>query len=1443
MQKDVVWFKELSNKDIPIAGGKGASLCEMYNAGFPIPPGFIITAQAYQKFLTQTGIDKQIYALLHDLDVDNNEKLQDAAKKVQKIIEDTQMPLSIQQSISEMYETMTVGEGLNGLSQQAKAMVKSGRDYPFVAVRSSATAEDLPSISEDEYVLLKANKKPLFGRMKDIFNQIKTGDEIFIPCMENGNASWKKVSQAYRHKVDSKKLFRITTETGRKITLSPNHTLITLDENTLQPKVSEISSLGGGEKVPVTKSIPLLDEKETFVKYIIDSLSNTEPAQNNIAYLAILLELFGIKFIIKSNEGTETIFLSSEELGKLKENIGPADFENIKTLIQVSAEPNKSLNCYLAINSNNRAAQLMASESILWDKIAKIEAVDYDSYVYDFSVPDVENFASGFGSIITHNSASFAGQQASFLNIRGTKQLLLSTQQCWASLFNARAIYYRIKNNFPHEKVLIAVVVQKMVNADKAGVMFSVNPISQDENEIMIETAWGLGEALVSGSVNPDQYIVDKKTEKIKSVNVRKQTWAYVLDSNYNKTMKRELPKEMQEKQKLSEAEIIVLAKLAKKAEEHYKAPQDLEYAIEKNKIMIVQSRPITTLKKHVSEEVVQKLAEAKVLTKGMSASPGVASGKVKIVANADELTKIEKGDVLVAVMTDPDYVAAMQRSSAIVTEQGGTTCFDGSTLLLTNKGFMQISNVCEDYEGLMVPSLNRNSLKIEWKPIIASMKRKADLIEIGLSQTGRMKGNNLRLTPDHKMITFENRKLVDKAIGNMLENSEMPLIAQKIPCLNSSSEYGRKKAYLLGAIMTDGSTWRSRTKGIITFVQKPTEEKMAFINTVASYMKEIYGKDVSIYKKKTSTGMIRGKPVIGNANAYQWASKQATIEIEEAEQSLLQELLYSDEKVAMNFLAGAIDGDGSFNHGLGRINIYVGDSTLMESLIVACLRVGVVPQVTANRTIYNIQIVEKIEEILKYTRRVKGNYIREKFGTRLFAARQLLGDIKDEVNYKGRTKPYIKNNLLLDSEKIKRDLLPLCNIKLKEEMCHILDSDTRMMRTYFEKNIGKIDVYNITVADNHNYIVFTDRFTPVIVNNCHAAIVSREMGIPCIVGTENATHVLKEGSFVTVDAINGLVYEGEVKLNHAVEENHNEEHFDESYNCVTDVKVIMDLPEFAEKAAATGADGVGLLRCEMMMAKHEHPAWLLKNGKKDILFNELVEGIYGIAQHFKGKPVWYRTSDFRTDEYRNLQGGKDEPNEDNPMLGWHGIRRSVDMPELIMTEFEAIKEVHKRGLTNVGVMLPMVTHVEQVEFGKKMLKKAGFNPGKDIEFGVMIETPASVQIIEEICKVGIDFVSFGTNDLTQFTMTIDRNNAHVQKWYDEMHPAVLKQIKHVIEVCKKYNVNTSICGQAGSRPEMAEFLVKCGIDSISANSDAVHKIRQVVSKVERKLLLEAARK
>lgn len=774
---DIAWFRDLHNTDVGIAGGKGASLGEMYNAGIPIPPGFVITAEAFKKYITKTKIDTKIYGILKGLNVDNNAQLQETAKKIQALIVSTPMPDDIKKAVLESYDLLSFGDAAKA-GGKALGIMKAGREAMYVAVRSSATAEDLPN-------------------------------------------------------------------------------------------------------------------------------------------------------------------------------------------------------------------------------------------------------------------ASFAGQQASFLNVKGANAIIKAVLDCWASLFTARAIYYRTKNNFEHSKVLIAVVVQKMVEADKAGVMFSVNPVTGNEEEIMIECSYGLGEAVVSGSISPDQYVVDKKSETVKQVSISNKNWMYTLDKKTLRNIRQTIPQEKATSQALSDYEIIALAKLAKKIEQHYGRPQDIEYAIEGKNIYIVQSRPITTLKKKEAEAKSDEssgidISKAKMLITGVSASPGVGIGPVKIVRTVDDLDKIQKGDVLVAEMTNPDYVSAMEKSVAIVTDQGGSTC--------------------------------------------------------------------------------------------------------------------------------------------------------------------------------------------------------------------------------------------------------------------------------------------------------------------------------------------------------------------------------------------------------------------------HAAIVGREMGIPVIVGTDVATKQLKENQVVTVDATHGKVYEGRVEIKKEV----TAQQFiagGAPLETVTAIKVIVDLPEYAKKAAATGADGVGLIRCEMMMAKHEHPGWLVTHGKTDVLMNELIEGISGIASEFKGKPVWYRTSDFRSDEYRNLKGGDEEPKELNPMLGWHGIRRGLDQKELLMTEFKAIKKVHEKGLTNVGVMLPMVTHTEQVILAKEIMKEAGLIPSKDVEFGVMIETPASVQIIEDICRAGIDFISFGTNDLTQFTLAIDRDNAKVQKLHDEMHPAVTRQIKYVVDICKKYGVKTSICGQAGSRPEMAEFLVKIGIDSISANADSVDKIRSVVAKAERKLLLEAARK
>jgi pyruvate, water dikinase len=654
--------------------------------------------------------------------------------------------------------------------------------------------------------------------------------------------------------------------------------------------------------------------------------------------------------------------------------------------------------------------------------------------------------------------ASFAGQQATFLNVKGKEDIVKAVRACWASLFTARAIYYREKNNFQHMKVFIAVVVQRMVDSEKSGVMFTINPATNQGDELVIEAVYGLGEMIVSGEVSPDFYSVDKKTRGIKKIEVKKQEIG-MYRNEQGENEKKKIARELQERQILNEKEIKELARFGLKIEEHYKKPQDIEWAIEKGEIYIVQARAVTTFKpvteeteveekeevsvkteddEEVSEEPKEEVkgkseGEGEILVKGETASSGVYSGKVRIINDISELGKIEKGEVMVTKMTTPDMVPAMQKAGAIVTDEGGMTC--------------------------------------------------------------------------------------------------------------------------------------------------------------------------------------------------------------------------------------------------------------------------------------------------------------------------------------------------------------------------------------------------------------------------HAAIVSREMGTPCIVGTEVATKVLKEESTVTVNATQGIVYSGEIECKIPEKKMVSVISGGERLITGTEIKVIMDLPDMAERAAATGADGVGLVRIEIMIANGGvHPAEYIRQDKDENYVTLLKEGIGKIAKAFAHKPVWVRCSDLRTDEYRNLQGGDQEPKETDPMIGWHAIRRLLDEPRILKAEFKAIKELHEEGLDNVGVMLPFVIRVDEVRKAKEIMREMGLEPCRDIDFGVMVETPASCWIMEELCHEGISFVSFGTNDLTQLTLGIDRNNGRIAKLFDEMHPAVLGEIAKVIKTCKKYNVKTSICGQAGSRPVMAEFLVHQGVDSISANADAVTEIREVVARTEKKLLLDAAK-
>ena len=689
--------------------------------------------------------------------------------------------------------------------------------------------------------------------------------------------------------------------------------------------------------------------------------------------------------------------------------------------------------------------------------------------------------------------ASFAGQQETYLNIMGNEELLQAVQKCWASLFTARAVYYRKKQGFNTEGVGLCAVIQKMVQSDVSGVMFTADP-NGDESKIIIEAGFGLGETVVSGSITPDNYVVNKETLALEAKKVNHQTFMLVRDSGKNTEIN--LGESKATMQKLEDDKIIALAEIGKRIEDHYAKPMDVEWAMEKNELYIVQARPITTLKaKEVSEEEAKEEEEEKeqlqekqdsgeqALLTGLSASPGIITGIVKVVPSIDDIVKVNSGDILVTKMTSPSWVPVMKKAAGIITDEGGRTC---------------------------------------------------------------------------------HAAIVSRELG--------------IPC------------------------------------------------------------------------------VVGTS--------RATID------------LHDGQEVTLDGYNGKVFGGKT-----------------------------------------KIEHEEKVIEVLK------DNEI-------------------DEIEK------------MLEKE-----------IKLKTVATQLKDKVIAV-----EKEFGKKKFDSMSEEEQEKE--------------------EREI-----------LDILKDMS---------------VK-----------------------VKVNVALPDAAEKAAATNAYGVGLLRAEhMITSSGMHPAEFIRQGKDVELKNKVKEGIKLVAEKFEG-PVWFRTFDARSDEFRELTGGEKELNEDNPMLGWHGIRRDIESPAMFKAQLLAIKELRQSGLKNVGIMLPFVQSIEEVVKAKALAKEVGLQ--SEVDFGVMIETPASVWIIDEIIP-HVKFISFGTNDLTQLTLGMDRNNEKVQKDFTELHPAILREMEYVIKKCKKAGVITSICGQAASNPEMVKKLVWFGIDSVSANIDAVENIRNIVMLEEKKSILEAVK-
>lgn len=632
--------------------------------------------------------------------------------------------------------------------------------------------------------------------------------------------------------------------------------------------------------------------------------------------------------------------------------------------------------------------------------------------------------------------ASFAGQQATFLNVKGEAQVVKMVQQAWASLFTPRAIFYREEKKFDHFQVGIAVPVQLMVSSQASGVMFTIDPVTNDKNTIVIEAIYGLGELIVQGAVTPDHFEVEKKSAKIVKRKIAHQAKMLVKRDGVTKEFK--VSGSIADKPKITDKQVKEIADLGKKLEKHYYFPQDVEWAIEGDHVYIVQTRPVTTITESASvtgtkaSPATQVNIDLPLILQGDPASPGITSGPVKIIYKASEIHKVSEGDVLVTTQTNPDFVPAMKRAVAIVTERGGRTS--------------------------------------------------------------------------------------------------------------------------------------------------------------------------------------------------------------------------------------------------------------------------------------------------------------------------------------------------------------------------------------------------------------------------HAAIVSRELGIPAVVGAADATKILSQGSVVTVNGAKGEVYKGglsrEVRMQLQAQMKPKSSSI--KYKTATKVYVNLASPSRVDEVAAMTVDGVGLLRAEFMIADiGTHPKKLIKQHKEKIFISKLADDLAKFCKAFNPRPVTYRATDFKTNEYRNLIGGKEfEPEEPNPMLGYRGAYRYMSDPQVFNLELETIKFIRKEyGYKNINLMLPFVRTVNELVQVKKIIAASGLPKDPQFKLWMMVEIPSNVIILDQFCQAGIDGVSIGSNDLTMLILGTDRDNTEVAPEFDERNPAVIWAIERVVKTAKKYGVTSSICGQAPSDyPELVEKLVEWGITSMSVNPDAVDTVRETIYHAEQKL-------